>query len=372
MSLRVMKFGGTSVATPENREFVYQKITRAKQAGYQVVAVISAMGRRGEPYATDTLLDMALNANPETSQRELDMIGTTSDSISAILISANLQRLGHKAIFLSGAQAGIQTNGIYGDARVTHVDTERILSLLEQDYIPVVPGGQGVCGKDEVTLLGRGGSDTTACTLGVALNAESTEIYTDVIGMMTADPRIIPEAKLIEFISYENCIDMANLGAKVMHPRSVETAKAAPNMKLYVRSTKSDLNGTLICAQTGTAGVAGVALQRNDTIFRGSVSKELAEKLARVEVNIQQIPGDEAIFAVCEKEKRRFLENTSAYEAVCVCDRVSLVGAMEHAPEFSVPGITVLCQMTTDGYISYWVDKDGADVARLLHRTYIK
>lgn len=247
MGIIVKKFGGTSVANPESRKFVYEKIIEEKQKKNDLVVVISAMGRKGDPYATDTLLDLVRIDNPNVTTRELDQIFVCGENISGVVIASNLQRLGCKSVYLSGLQAGIITDGNYTDSRVVKVNIERIEKLLSENYIVIVGGGQGGTLEGEITTLGRGGSDTSACELGVALSAESIEIYTDVEGIFTTDPRLVEDARIIPTISYDECIEMANKGAKVIHPRAVEAARKNPNTPFYVRSTFLQSQGTLIC-----------------------------------------------------------------------------------------------------------------------------
>ncbi len=246
MRILVQKYGGTSVATGESRELVYRKILAAREAGLGLVVVISAMGRIGAPYATDTLLDLIRLESPEAERRELDLIFTCGEVIAGTIVTAALQQRKQGAAYLTGQQAGIVSSGDFGDARILRVDTARIRALLGEGKIVVVAGGQGATGNGELTSLGRGGSDTTACALGVALDAERIDIYTDVEGIFTTDPRLVAEARLIRRISYEDCCLMAYQGAKVMHPRSVEVASQKPEIELRVRSVFSDHPGTLI------------------------------------------------------------------------------------------------------------------------------
>lgn len=242
----VMKFGGSSVATAEARDLVYRRIIAAHQDGYAVVAVISAMGRRGAPYATDTLLDLIQSTCPDAQTRERDLIFSCGEIIAGTVITANLQQRGCRATYLTGPQAGVITTGEHGDAHILRIEPDHLRALLASGAMVIVAGGQGVTPQGEITTLGRGGSDTTACALGVALDAERIEIYTDVDGLMTADPHLVPEAKLITNISHRGCCLLASHGAKVMHPRSVETAAQKPAIPLWVRSTFGELPGTLI------------------------------------------------------------------------------------------------------------------------------
>lgn len=245
MGIIVQKFGGTSVATPECRELVVAKIKTAHDKGFNPVVVVSAMGRKGESYATDTLIDLARTAYKDIASRELDQILYCGEMISAVIMTGTLQAAGLDAIMLTGGQAGIITDNNFTNARILKVDPSRILSLLRMGKIPVVCGFQGATIDYEFTTLGRGGSDTTAAALGSALDAEMIEIYTDVDGIMTADPRIVSTAKILDCISYGEVCQLAHQGAKVIHPRAVEIAMQK-NIPLLVKSTFSDEPGTLI------------------------------------------------------------------------------------------------------------------------------
>lgn len=250
MEILVQKFGGTSVASEESRKHVYKKIEDAVNCGYALVVVVSAMGRSGDPYATDTLLNLIKKDYSSASKRELDIIFSCGESISGTIIASNLQKRGYKSVYLSGEQAGIITDDNYSDAQIIRVENAKIMSLLKDGNIVVVGGGQGVSEKGDITTLGRGGSDTTGCALGVALDAFEIDIYTDVEGIMTADPRKIKNALLMDKISYDDCCTMAYKGAKVIHPRAVEIALRKPKTKLYVKSTFSNNIGTLICNES--------------------------------------------------------------------------------------------------------------------------
>lgn len=245
MRILVQKFGGTSVGSKKNREFVYKKIIETNRQGYAQVIVISAMGRNGDPYATDTLLELIKTDCPNANMRELDQIFVCGEVISGTIIASNLTRQGIQASFLTGQQAGIITDGKFGNGEIIDMKTSKILSSLEEGIVVVVAGGQGVDEHGEITSLGRGGSDITATALGVALNAKRVEIYTDVVGIMTTDPRIVNNARVLDEVSYEECIIMAEQGAKIIHPRAVKYAskKAIP---LLIRSTIENHKGTLI------------------------------------------------------------------------------------------------------------------------------
>ncbi|HHV86273.1 MAG TPA: aspartate kinase [Petrimonas sp.] len=245
MRLIVQKFGGTSVASSKVRELVVQKIHSAMEQGFSPVVVVSAMGRKGDPYATDTLIDLARSSYKHIAARELDMIMYCGEIISAVVMAGTLQAAGIDAVMLTGGQAGIITDNNFNNSRILKVDPSRLLSLLRMGKTPVVCGFQGVTVDGEFTTLGRGGSDTTAAALGAALNAEMVEIYTDVDGIMTADPRIVTNAKILDSITYAEVCQLAHQGAKVIHPRAVEIAMQK-NIPLVVKSTFSNAPGTLI------------------------------------------------------------------------------------------------------------------------------
>jgi aspartate kinase len=247
LTLRVIvqKFGGTSVATPEGRDRVAIKIKEALQQGLKVVVVVSAMGRTGEPYATDTLINLARGECKQIRPRELDLLMACGENISTVVTVQTLKSHGIEAMAFTGGQAGIITDHQFNNARITEIKTDNLRKCLEEERIAVVAGFQGVTSDGEITTLGRGGSDTTASALGVALNAEVIEIYTDVDGVMTADPRLVPQAKPLATMTYNEVCEMAHLGAKVVHPRAVEIAMEG-RIPLRIRSTFSDSLGTLI------------------------------------------------------------------------------------------------------------------------------
>lgn len=246
MSILVQKFGGTSVATPEMRERVVHHIRRELAEGHQLVVVVSAMGRKGDPYATDTLLHMLEdNDGVELSGRELDLLISCGEIISATKLASLLKKHDINSSVLTGGQAGIVTDNHYSDARILAIHQERIHTELQNGKVVVVAGFQGQTADGEITTLGRGGSDTTATALGVALKAERVDIYTDVEGIMTADPRIVKDASSLSVVTYTEMCNLAFQGAKVVHPRAVEIAMQT-NVPIRVRSTLSDHLGTLV------------------------------------------------------------------------------------------------------------------------------
>jgi aspartate kinase len=241
----VQKFGGSSLTTEDCRIRAITHIERALDEGYALVVVVSAMGRNGDPYATDTLLQLIRNNGNRLPERETDLLMHTGEIISATVMCSMLNARGIRSTVLTGGQANIITNGDFTNAQILSIEPARILRELQAGNVVIVPGFQGRTADWEITTLGRGGSDTTATALGVALQAEMVDIFTDVNGIMTADPRIVEEAQPLSTVTYTEICNMAHLGAKVIHPRAVEIAMQA-NVPIRVRSTFSDDPGTLV------------------------------------------------------------------------------------------------------------------------------
>lgn len=245
MKILIQKFGGTSVSTKERRTKVVEKVKKAIEDGFMPVIVVSAMGRKGEPYATDTLLSLLGNKFKSANLQSTDLLLSCGEIISSVIMSNELCDANIKALPLTGGQAGIVTNENFGDAEILKVNTDNIIKILSDGIVPVVTGFQGCTEKGCFTTLGRGASDFTAAILGVALSAKEIQIYTDVDGIMTADPRIVKSANLIDTISYNEVFQFADQGAKVIHPRAVEVAMRG-NIPLVIKNTMSESKGTLI------------------------------------------------------------------------------------------------------------------------------
>ena len=245
MRVIIQKFGGTSMADENGRGFVLEKIKKAKELFDGVVVVVSAMGRLNSPYATDTLLSL-LGGNKESlSKRELDLLMGTGEIISAVVLSGELQRAGIASEAYSGGRAGIITDNNYTGAEVLSVDANPLRAALREGLVPVVAGFQGRSLEGELATLGRGGSDLTAALLGEALDAEKVEIYTDVDGIMTTDPKLCGQAVTLEGISYNEVFQMADSGAKVIHKKAVEVARRS-GIPLIIKNTFSEHSGTAI------------------------------------------------------------------------------------------------------------------------------
>lgn len=301
MKTIVQKFGGTSLATASAREAAIARVLAARDSGLTPVVVASAMGRRGDPYATDTLIDLLPQG---VCRREQDLVMACGEVIAAGVLAGLLRQHLDDVTVLTGWQAGIITDDRHGDARILDVHAGKLQQLLADGQTVVVAGFQGMSEQGEITTLGRGGSDTTAVALGVALGAAMVEIYTDVDGVLTADPRLVPEAVLVEQLSYADVLQLATAGAKVLHPRAVELAMQH-GVRLVVRHASGDRSGTVICRTNGyehrrtlPAGIAcktelvQVALHPTDS------SEQLLHRLSSA--------GVEATLVDLGRERQRF------------------------------------------------------------------
>jgi aspartate kinase len=240
MGLIVQKYGGSSVADAEKIRGVARRVVETAKAGHGVVVVVSAMGK-----TTDGLIRLAQEVTPTPPEREMDMLLATGEQVSIALLAMAIDALGHKARSFTGEQAGIRTDAAHTRARIVGIDGDKVRRALEEGYVAIVAGFQGATDADDITTLGRGGSDLTAVALAAALRADVCEIYTDVDGVYTADPNIVPEAKKLDRISYDEMLEMASLGAKVLQSRSVEFAKKY-GVPVHVRSTFKGDPGTVV------------------------------------------------------------------------------------------------------------------------------
>ena len=257
--LVVKKFGGSSVADKERIFHVAERCREDYEKGYDVVVVLSAMGK-----TTDGLIAKALEINPHPPKRELDMLLVTGEQVSVALMAMAMHSMGLPAVSLNAVQAGMVTTSAYGNAKLKRIDTERIRHELESRKIVIITGFQGFNKYDDMTTLGRGGSDTTAVSLAAALHADKCEIYTDVEGVYTADPRIVPNARKLKEVSYDEMLELASLGAKVLHSRSVEMAKKY-GVQLVVLSSLTNAEGTVVKedAKVERMLISGVAADKN-------------------------------------------------------------------------------------------------------------
>ncbi len=261
MSLIVQKYGGSSVANPERIKRVAERICRARKAGHQVVVVVSAMGDN-----TDNLLGLAEQVSKDPPEREMDMLLATGEQVSAALLAMATDALKVKAVSFTAAQVGILTDREHRNARIQDISAQRIKESLAKGYAVIVTGFQGITPDHEITTLGRGGSDLTAVALASALKAKICEIYTDVEGIYTADPRVVPNARKLPAISYEEMLELASLGSQVMQARSMEMAMKY-GVPLHVRSSFSRRTGTIISKEVKAMEqvvVSGVSLQKDE------------------------------------------------------------------------------------------------------------
>lgn len=245
MKITVMKFGGTSLVTSQSRMLVLEHIKTEKMRAEHLLVVVSAMGREGDPYSTDTLLNLYTGGSNSYSSRERDIIYSCGEIISGTIMVNQLNQHGIDSVFLDGRQVGIITDSSFENAQIIRIEPERLNRELQHKVV-VVAGGQGVSEAGDITILGRGGSDTTACVLAAALGAERTCIYTDVDGVFTGDPRKITNARQLKTISFDFCKKMAQYGAKVIHPKAVYYAQQSGKNGLQIRSTFSENEGTYI------------------------------------------------------------------------------------------------------------------------------
>ena len=399
MPLIVQKFGGTSVATPEKILAAARKAIRTQQEGNQVVVVVSAMGHN-----TDHLIDLSKQVNEEPSAREMDMLLSTGEQVSVALMAMAVQRFGHKAVSLTGAQMGIRTDNSFTKARIKTISTDRIKRLLDDGNIVIAAGFQGVDDDFNITTLGRGGSDTTAVSLAAVLKADACEIYTDVDGVYTTDPRLLPEARQMGQISYDEMLELASLGASVMHNRSIEFAKKF-NVPICVRSSFSDAPGSMIVAEPESSSVAvcGAALTNDEArvTIQGvpdhpgtsyEIFKRLADRKINTDMIVQNIGQDqradisftvprdelkEALRAVNEAAKVVSATGVTHDEAV---SKISVVGlgmanqtgvAEKMFAALAEAGINIQMITTSEIKISVLVKRSEAQAAlRAVHQVF--
>ncbi len=382
----VMKFGGTSVADPEKIRRVAQRLVATKEAGSRVVAVVSAMG-----YHTDELLQLAHRVSPRPKPRELDMLISVGERISCALVAMAISDLGKDAVSLTGSQAGIVTDTVHGKAKIVEVKAHRIHRELDGERIVLVAGFQGVSTEYDVTTLGRGGSDTTAVALAGALGADACEIYTDVDGVFTADPRVVSDAQKLHAVSYEEMLEMAASGAKVLQLRSVEFARNHGVM-LHVRSTFTGEPGTWIREEDERmlekALISGVTHTVEEAVYEvdGVRPADLFEALASAEVNVDTIiQMDSRIVFSAPVEDRPQAEQAltglgAGFAEQLGLGKVSVVGAgMKSHPGVAARTFATLRELgvepkfvaTSPIKIAFYVRQDSVEpTVRALHEIF--
>ena len=333
MALIVQKYGGTSVGDPERIKNVARRATLARAAGHEVVVVVSAMA--GE---TDRLIGLAHKMSDRPNERELDVILATGEQVSIGLLSLAIHGLGHRARSFTGSQVRIQTDDVHTKARIVSIDAERVRQALAEGEIAIVAGFQGVSAEDEITTLGRGGSDLTAVAMAAALDADVCEIYTDVDGVYTTDPNIVPEARKLDRISYDEMLELASLGAKVLQTRSVEYAKNYL-VPVHVRSSFNDHPGTMVVKEDAIMEkvvVSGIAFNKQEAKItitrvadRPGISANLFGRVAEanivVDMIVQNISQDgltDISFTVPKTDYTRALEIARAVAKEIGADKV--------------------------------------------------
>jgi len=400
MALVVQKYGGSSVADAEKIKNVARRIVETKEKGNEVVVVVSAMGD-----TTDELIQLARKINPKPQERELDVLLSTGEIVSSTLMAMALQNLGHKAVSLSGPQAGIETDTVYSKARIVHIEPKRIVKELEKGNIVIVAGFQGITKDKDITTLGRGGSDTTAVALAAALKAQICQIYTDVEGVFTADPRIVPEAHKLKEIGYEEMMELATLGAKVMHSRAVELGQVY-NMPILVASSFNDKPGTIIHGgipmevRNKVRGIAHDLNVAKVTVVgvpdRPGIASAVFEPLAKANISVDTIVQNASInkitdltFTVARGDLDKAMSlikpiAKSIGAKDCVSDstlaKISIVGTgMQNTPGYasgmfralSEQGINIQLITTSEIKITCIIAEDRAkDAVKALHRAF--
>ncbi|EAE6662206.1 aspartate kinase [Listeria monocytogenes] len=398
MKIIVQKFGGTSVQNEKSRLMAFNHIKQVLNEGYKVVVVVSAIGRYGDPYATDTLLELIGAKNTKLTAREQDTLLSVGETISASVFTNMLKEADIKAEAFSGGQAGIFTSDDHLNAKITEVDTTRLKNALAELDVAVVAGFQGITANGDITTLGRGGSDTSAAALGVSLQADYIDIFTDVDGMMTADPRIVEHARSLPRVSYNEVSNMAYQGAKVIHPRAVEIAMTA-KIPMRIRSTYLESTGTLVTSLADDSGhfdvkermVTGVAHVTNLTQISVQTDTVKAQQLAfkiladaGISLDFINISTNSVIFTVPEEKShvvKQLLEDETLETSVRqACAKVSIVGA----GITGVPGVTakivgalseknIPILQSADSHTTIWVlvrEEDLISAVNALHDVF--
>ncbi|MDR3594198.1 aspartate kinase [Clostridium sp.] len=396
MKIVVQKFGGTSVSTEENRKKVIEKVKNAVNEGYSPVVVVSAMGRKGEPYATDSLLSLIDDKFKNVNKLAQDLLMCCGEIISSVVMSNDLYSAGIDAVPLTGGQAGILTDSNFTDSTCINVTPKKILDLVSQGRIPVITGFQGITENGYLTTLGRGGSDTTASILGVALKASAIEIYTDVDGIMTADPRIVKNANLIDVISYNEVFQLADKGATVIHPKAVEIAMEG-NIPILIKNTLSNCKGTLINNfgdKVSDKLMTGITSQKNRIQVsiracenEGNVKyKNVLDLVAanNISLDLINIFPKEQIFTITQKDKEVLVDVLNdanlKYSLIEDCSKVAVIGSkMKGIPGVMAKIIKALSDsnievlQTADSHMTIWClvrSKNEKDAINVLHKTF--
>jgi aspartate kinase len=400
MALVVQKYGGSSLADAERIKNVAQRIAATQDKGEQVVVVVSAMGD-----TTDELIELSRLVSTQPSVRELDMLLSTGEIVSSTLLAMALRDLGYAAISLTGAQAGIKTDTAHSRARILKIDSKRMVSELNKGRIVIVAGFQGISEGEDITTLGRGGSDTTAVALAVSLGAAVCQIYTDVEGICTADPRLVPDARYLNEIGYEEMLELASYGAGVVHPRAVELGELF-NTPIIVASSFTDSPGTLIHGgvsmevRNKARSVAYDLDVAKITVVgvpdRPGIAAAIFKSLAKAGISVDTIVQNASIqnitdltFTVAKTQLKRAIEVVEPLaESIgakqCVSDsrlgKVSVIGTgMQHTPGYaarmfatlSEQGMNIQLITTSEIRITCIIEEANVpDAVRALHRAF--
>jgi aspartate kinase len=400
MAIIVQKYGGSSVADVDKIRNVARRAIKAKEKGNNVVVVVSAMGK-----TTDGLIALARQVTDHPDVRELDVLLSTGELVSSTLLAMALKSMGHDAVSLSGAQAGIMTDAAYTKARIIDIEVKRMKKELKANKIVIVAGFQGITSEDDVTTLGRGGSDTTAVALAIALKADICETYTDVDGVYTADPRIVPEARKVKELGYEEMMELASSGAKVLHLRCVELGEMY-DMPILVASSFTDAPGSLIhggMEMETRAKVRGIALDQNVakvTILgvpdKPGIASTVFDALAKANVSVDTIVQNASVeritdltFTVAKSDLDQAIRVVepvvkSIGAKGCVADsklgKVSIIGiGMQNTPGYAAKmfralydaGINIELITTSEIRITCIIHEDKAkEAVKALHRAF--
>ena len=400
MKIIVQKFGGTSLSNDDIRNQAIDRIIFAIEGEFKPVIVVSAIGRKGDPYATDSLINFVKTTGLHPNPREMDILMSCGEIISAVVLANTLKSRGYKAEVFTGGQAGIITNNKFNDANILKVNPKNIKNALEKGIIPVITGFQGITEEGDITTLGRGGSDVTASVMADALRAEAIEIYTDVDGIMTADPRIVLDASMIDSMPYDEVFQMADYGSKVIHPRAVEIAMRG-NIPIVIKNTKTDTQGTLI---TNDYRILRNGKENKDSIItsvaqidnrvqinimpkgRNGNSEILFESMANAGISIDMINiYPDQIYFIIDGEVLHILDSVLKkleyeYEIIENCSKVTIIGAkMRGIPGVMAKMVSALSQeaieilQTSDSHttISCLIDSSSTSKAiNALHKYF--
>ncbi|SER57097.1 aspartate kinase [Salisediminibacterium halotolerans] len=402
MRIIVQKFGGTSLQSEEARNAAAERVIEAVREGYKVVAVVSAMGRSGDPYATDTLMELVGGIQSTVTKQDQDLLLSCGETISSVVFSGLLQSKGLRSMAMNGAQAGFRTTEQYGDAKILDMKTDGVKAALAERDVVVVTGFQGETVKGTIATLGRGGSDTSATALGASLQAEVIDIFTDVAGVMTADPRIVPDARTLSSVTYNEISNLAHQGAKVIHPRAVEVAMQA-EVPIRIRSLFDDGRGTLVSSTTaaglgrdleerpvtGIAHVSGLAQVNVDltgletakttaAVFQGMADAGISVDFITIQPDFVQFTVPNHLIQTAESVLTNIGIDVTFLEG---CTKVSAVGA----GMTGVPGITasivqaladenISILQSADSHTTIWVlvkETEMKKAVNALHRAFL-